>query len=197
MSKSQKRCPPKQNTQKEWKKEYPQLVFRPDSMYCKLCFDHNEKLLGCKNYNATFVNGSTNFRKSAVSEHFSSDMHREAMELAEKEKSKQVGEKYVKKLTPPGPTKIGESFKRSGKMTSQQKEYFERLFHVAYFIAKKGRPYTDYVEIIELEKLHKVKFFESSSYENETACRNFINYISDSLFDETVKSKLFKSSYIV
>ena len=54
-------------------------------------------------------------------------------------------------------------------MTDAQKECFEKLFHVAYSVAKRGRPYTDFMDIIELEKLHNVKFFPGGSYENESA----------------------------
>ena len=86
--------------------------------------------MGCKNYNPSFVNGSTNFGKSAVKDHANTMMHSEAVKLDKIEKAKEVGEKYVTKLTPTGPTKIGESFKKSGSITDAQKECFEKLFHV-------------------------------------------------------------------
>ena len=88
--------------------------------------------MGCKNYNPSFVNGSTNFRKSAVKDHANTMMHSEAVKLDKIEKANEVGEKYVTKLTPTGSAKTGESFKKSGSMTDAQKECFEKLFHVAY-----------------------------------------------------------------
>ena len=68
--------------------------------------------MGCKNYNPSFVHGSTNFRKSAVKDDANTMMHSKAVKLDKTEKAKEVGEKYVIKLTPAGPTKLGESFKK-------------------------------------------------------------------------------------
>ena len=152
--------------------------------------------MGCKNYNPSFVNGSTNFGISAVKDHANTMMHSEAVKLDKIEKAKEVGEKYVTKLTPTGPTKIGESFKKSGSMTDAQKECFEKLFHVAYSVAKRGRPYTDFMDIIELEKLHNVKFFPGGSYETESTCCDFANSCTNLIFNEQVKEKFLKSNFI-
>ena len=152
--------------------------------------------MGCKNYNPIFVNSSTNFHKSAVKDHANTMMHSEAVKLDKIEKAKEVGEKYVTKLTPTGPTKIGESFKKSRSMTDAQKECFEKLFHVAYSVAKRGRPYTDFMDIIELEKLHNVKFFRGGSYKNESTCRDFVNSCANLIFNEEVKGKLLQSNFI-
>ena len=62
--------------------------------------------MGCKNYNPSFVNGSTKFGKSAVKNHANTMMHSEAVKLDKIEKAKEVGEKYVTKLTPTGPIKL-------------------------------------------------------------------------------------------
>ena len=152
--------------------------------------------MGCKNYNPSFVNASTNFHKSAVKDHANTMMHSEAVKLDKIDKAKEVGEKYVTKLTPTGPAKIGESFKKSGSMTDAPKECFKKLFHVATSVAKRGRPYTDFMDINELEKLHNVKFFPGGSYENESACRDFVNSSASLIFNEEVKEKLLKSNFI-
>ena len=107
-----------------------------------------------------------------------------------------MGKKYVTKLTPTGPTKTGESFKKSGSMTDAQKECFEKMFHVAYSVAKRGRPYNDFMDITELEKLHNVKCFPGGSYENESACRDFVNSCPNLIYNEEVKEKLLKSNFI-
>ena len=117
-------------------------------MTCKLCTKFDSKIMECKNYNPSFENGSTNFRKSAVKDPTNTMMHSEALKLDKIEKAKKIGEKYVTKLTPAGPTKIGEkyvtkltpasptkigeSFKKLRSMTDAQKECFEKLFHVFY-----------------------------------------------------------------
>ena len=86
--------------------------------------------------------------------------------------------------------------KNAGKLNSRDHDYLEKLFHISYVIAKKGRPYTDFVDLIELEKLHGVKFSTSGVYENATACRNFINYSSQCIFEKTLKEKLFWANFI-
>ena len=51
--------------------------------------------MGCKNYNPSFVNGSTNFRKSVVKDHANTMMYSNAVKLNKIEKAKEVGEKYL------------------------------------------------------------------------------------------------------
>ena len=153
----EKRTLPQLKTQQDWKEEFPFLVFTSTSMTCA---KFGSKIMGCKNYNPSFVNGSTKFGKSAVKNHANTMMHSEAVKLDKIEKAKEAGEKYVTKLTPTGRAKIGESFKKSGSMTDAPKEYFEKLFHVASSVTKRGRPYTNFMDINELEK-----FIMSNSFQ--------------------------------
>ena len=83
---------------------------------------------------------------------------------------------------------IRESLRNMGKL-SEIGECLEKHYHVAYHIALRGCQYTDLVHELEVQKLHKVEFFKSSSYENESVCREFINFCSKSLFNQTVKEK--------
>ena len=131
-SNDKKQTLPKLKMQQDWKEEFPFLVFTSTRMTCKLCTKFDSKIMGCKNYNPSFVNGRTNFCKTPVKDHANTMMHSKAAKSDKIEKAKEVGEKYVTKLTPTGPSKIGESFKKSRSMTDAQKECFEKLFHVAY-----------------------------------------------------------------
>ena len=81
-------------------------------------------------------------------------------------------------------------------MTDAQKECFEKLFHVAYSVARRGRPHTNFMDITELEKLHNVKFFPGGSYKNESACRDFVDSYANLISNEEVKEKLLKSNFI-
>ena len=54
--------------------------------------------MGCINYNPSFVNGSINFRNSAVKDYANTMMHSEAVKLDKFEKTKEVGENCVTKL---------------------------------------------------------------------------------------------------
>ena len=58
------------------------------------------------------------------------------------------------------------------KASVKEKESLHKLFEVAYLTAKKGRPFTDYHDLIELEKLHGVKF--DVTYDNKNACADLI-----------------------
>lgn len=55
-----------------------------------------------------------------------------------------------------------------------------KLFEVAYLIALKGRPFTNFSNLS--------KFLEK--YENRVACQDFISATGDYFFSESVKSKL-------
>ena len=117
---------PKLKKQQDRKEEFPFLVFTSTSKTCKLCIKFDSKIMGCKNYYPSFVNSSTNFRKSTVKDHTNTMMHSEAVKLDKIEKIKEVGEKYVTKLTPIGRNKIGESFKKSGSIA--YRIFFKRIF---------------------------------------------------------------------
>ena len=80
-------------------------------------------------------------------------------------------------------------------MGEKERSGLKKLMDVAYFIALKGRPFTDFKDLIELEKLHDVKF-DTSAYENESACRDFIKSTASYLFDIDVRKKLTRVNFI-
>ena len=75
--------------------------------------------------------------------------------------------------------------------TAVQKCALKKLFETAYLIAWKGRPYTDFKDLIELEALHGVAFLP-----NNTACCNFINFSSDAIFKTDLQDKLKRANFI-
>ena len=70
----------------------------------------------------------------------------------------------------------------------------KNFFEAAHLIAVKGRPFTNFPDYIELEKLHGVKY--DVLYNHRNACAEFIRYISQSLFDVKVKEKLNRVNFI-
>ena len=68
-----------------------------------------------------------------------------------------------------------------------------KLFEIAYLIALGGRLFTNFSNLVELERLHCVKF---EKYENQVACQDFISATGDYLFSEFVKSKLERANFI-
>ena len=59
----------------------------------------------------------------------------------------------------------------------------------------KGRAFTDFQDLIELEKHYTVKF-QSGSYENESGCKDFIKSMSEYFFKHDIYSKLVRVNFI-
>ena len=126
--------------------------------------------------NLTFVNSSTNFRISSLSDHATSDGHTRAIREQENEKAIAAGltvapHKVVQET--PTYSAIGPGFKR---IREAEKRALIKLFDIAHHIAVKRRLFTDFKDHIQLEKIHGVKF-QSSLYENESSCKDFINHL--------------------
>ena len=61
-------------------------------------------------------------------------------------------------------------------------------------LAKKGRPYSDFKDFIEVEKAHGVKY--SVGYNNNKQCEQFVKYISETLFNLETKEKLKQCNFV-
>jgi hypothetical protein len=91
---------------------------------------------------------------------------------------------------------IRRGFENMNTISEEEQATIKKLMEVAYYLAKNGRPYTDFNGLIELEKHHGVAFLKGKSYENETACREFIGFCAEALFHkelEKIKSVNFVS----
>ena len=53
--------------------------------------------------------------------------------------------------------------------------------NVEKFLEVVDSPYTDFKPELEFERLHNTKLFKTSSYENESVCREFVQFISKSI----------------
>ena len=88
--------------------------------------------------------------------------------------------------------RVGESLRNMGKLAKDMWESLEKLFHVACLRQHRR---TDFLHELEVQKLHKVEFFKSGPYENESSDRELINFCSKSMFNQTVKEKLQKTNF--
>ena len=188
---------PKKSTINKWKSDFEWLqITEQNTMICSTCVSQKEKII-LKNPSASlgFIHGATNFKKSALKEHSTSDSHTAAVEEANHERAKEAGlslpPKHIK-INIPTDSAIASGFQ---KMSEKERIGLRKLMDVAHFIALKGRPFTDFKDLIELEKLHGVKF-DTSAYENESACRDFIKSISSYLFDIDVRDKLKRVNFV-
>ena len=71
----------------------------------------------------------------------------------------------------------------------------QKLFEVSYFIAKKWRYFSDFKDIIELQKMHGVTF-HGTSFKHKNACKDFIISIGDYFFMKDVKDKVERANFI-
>ena len=178
---------PKINTQQKWKESNTWLTFTKEGMKCTLCCQWEEKIHSCGNFSEVFLKGSTNYRLSSVNDHAKTDQHKKSVLLTEQQVAANAGEHYRQKITQNIPinSPIAQGFK---KMAEGEKDSLKKLFDLAYLIAKKGRPYSDFSDFVALEKLHGVKY--CVRYDHRNACSEFIKCISENLFEGNVKQKL-------
>ena len=94
-------------------------------------------------------------------------------------------------LEVPADTPVSSGLKKMG---VKQKQVLTKLHNGAYYITFKGRPLTDFKELIDLEKLHGVKF-QSGAYEYETSCRDFTDSISEFLFKDNLPKKTYEGKF--
>ena len=66
--------------------------------------------------------------------------------------------------------------------------------YLIWHIARKGWPYTDFEDLVNLQVLNGAEFY-MSSFDKEP-CRNFIQNIADFLLDEEIAKKLHKVNFI-
>ena len=158
---------------------------------CKFCKLFEDKIKTMDNYSNIFARGSTNFKKSAVSDHAKlSKPHAKACKLyfESKEVPLDVRAKKIANAT-------GNQDIVSGLSTMDKKdlEKTKIKFEVAYFVAKNELPFTKYKEILELEKMHGVGV--GDAYLTDIKCAEFIDYIGGDLKEKLVfdlsKAKFF------
>ena len=184
-------------TIQKWKMLYPWLDFTPKEMkmICKTCVSQEEKIKLMPSASLTFIHGSINYKPSTLHDHGQTECHKRAVHEKEHEEAERSGAslqpRKVVQAVPEG------SAIRMGlhKMGENEQEAIIKLYDIAYYIALKGHAFTDFHDMIDLEKLHNVQF-QAGSYENESACRDFIHTIAHYLFDDGVIEKLKKVNFI-
>ena len=127
----------------------------------------------------------------SLSDHPTTDGHTRAIREQENKKAIAPGLTVApRKVVQETPTYslIGARFKRMGET---EKTALKKLFDIAHHIAVKGRPFTDFKNHIQLEKIHGVKF-QSGSYENESSCRDFIKAIYELFFQKIYTRNLYE-----
>lgn len=183
------------STFEKWKKtnKYLEIDSSNKVITCGVCKKWATKLPGT----SAFITGSKNLKSSAVGDHERSGLHVRALRLEEEEQAKAENRKVRATIpTPSENSPISIAVGNMGRLGKEEKSSIQRLFDIAYFIAFKGRPFSDFTDIIELEKLHRVEFFSNSVYENDMACKIFIHFAAKALFEKEVKDKIKRANFI-
>ena len=66
----------------------------------------------------------------------------------------------------------------------------QNLFDIGYLLAYKGKDYSDFIDRIEIEKFHGVKFTPRGTYENDNGCKLFIHFAAKALCKRQVNDKV-------
>ena len=145
------------------------------------------------NFSDAFLKGSTNYRKSNVSDHAKSTQHVKSCDLEEKQKCENEGRAYQKKvsLTVPVDSPIYQGLK---KMSDSERTSMKVLFEAPYLNAKKGRPLSDFEDWTKWAEMQGLKL--TVPYKNRTQYTAFVKYINNVLFDEHVRKKLLNVNFI-
>ena len=131
---------------------------------CEICTDEEEKLKQMHHTDLAFVNENTKFEMSALAEHRSTDSSKHATEV------KQNQQATMCKVILEVPTDNAIS-------SDCIKEALTKLHDAACYLALKGRPFSYFNNLKDLEKLHWVKF-QPGAYENKASCWDFIDSIN-------------------
>ena len=193
-----KRKPPKPQTCGAWKKKHQSFVFdENDLMHCKLYVKWETKIASCDNFSLSFINGSGNYHLSNVESHHKYMMHLTAVEKEEQEQVEKLRGNYKteKKITVPNDPMIRRSIENMSSIGEDEQDTLKRLIEVSNYLAVNECPYTDFHGLVDLEKMHRVKFLKGKSYENETTHRDFIQNAAECLLQEDLE-KLKQANFI-
>ena len=80
-------------------------------------------------------------------------------------------------------------------MSDTEREGLCKLFQIAYLNAFKTRLFVNFADWVEWAELNGIRFIVTA-YKNRTQCTEFVNFISKTLFEEDVKSKLKSVNFI-
>ena len=74
---------PNPRTIKTWKEIWTRPEFSEGKMFCELCRKHREKLKNMSGFTEAFMQGSDQFKTSALSDHDKSKIHMQAVNEGE------------------------------------------------------------------------------------------------------------------
>ena len=128
-------------------------------MYCQPCIDAKSRNV---DVTSSFTDGSTSFHKNSLVAHDVSEKHKKSVLMQEAARAK------------PGTTISEKSLEKMCHHTFKQMCH---LFRNAHALAKKGRPFTDFVWMAELDKKKDVNI--GTDYINDKQAATFCHFIAE------------------
>ncbi|XP_052222662.1 zinc finger protein 862-like isoform X2 [Dreissena polymorpha] len=160
--------------QSKWKNERDWLEYDEETktMFCTCC-RANSQFRSVSVKGNTFVEGSCNFRHSAIVDHEKSTPHEKALRMS--------------KTTPltPSELKTTEAGNALKMLQAAERNKLCYLFRNVHAIAKNNRPISDYKWLCELDIAKQIEI--GSTYINDHAAVNFIHHIAKVELSHTEK----------
>lgn len=154
---------------------------------CKLCTKWESRINNIRNFSSTWIYpGSESIKKYAIQGHTNSASHLEAKRI--EDTSKMGIEMYMNHVVDETP--IGRSFKN---ICAKDRESLRIKFNLAYYLAKRERPFSDSSDLLRLQSKNNVTNI-GESYTTDRAAAQFVNAIG-TVTRESLKADLEKVHY--
>ena len=165
----------------QWKTKWPWVAHDEVKgvMFCKTC----RKYPSLADKSSPLFSGTSNFRVDPLKSHRRSREH-ETCELRLQHESKENATTELKN------TPIGKALL---KVDENQKKRLCFLFNTAYAVAKKGKPFSDFEYICELQIKNGLDLGEN--YLNDHACQKFVLSAAHIIRDD-IKSVVAKNHFV-
>ena len=126
-----------------------------------------------------------------------SKLHKQALRFEEEELVAAENRKARVQISPaPSNAPIVQGITNIGRLTPEERSAMQNLFDIAYLLAYKGRPYSDFTDLVDIEKLHGVKFMPGNVYENDMGCKLFVHFAAKALYDSEVKERVKRANFV-
>ena len=109
-----------------------------------MCTSQKEIIQSTRNFNDTFIVGNTNYQLSSLWDHSKSDSHQPSVREEEHNKALKEGisvppRKVVHNVPTDSAISVGLQ-----SMGEKEKQTVEKLHEIAFYLALKGHPFTDF-----------------------------------------------------
>ena len=166
--------------QRELDKEHSSLVWlRCDrdkddqllvsTVYCKVCREYENKIIGMRNFSSAWINGSWNHRTSNILDHAKSDQHNAAMNFMHTALAKARNEP-VQSYAPVVRSLLT--------IDDREKSRLMKKFDICYVLAREGIAFRKYPAFHALEQSHGIDL--GSSYMWPDSAQIFTHFIAES-----------------